>query len=301
MILITGGTGQTGRFVVEELLRRNQALRVLARAESASSVQQPGVEVATGDLADLDSLRRAVYGVSGVVHIACTFSDAQVDIAAMQALLDGWQEGPFVFISSLDVYGFPVFLPITEEHPLSETYSDYGRGKVVCERMLAAKAAGIGRNDYALLRAPHILAPHAKTRRRFVEEVEHGEPILLPGADESEWSQYGDAWIDVRDLAWVVAEAWAHPPGGALNVLAGHFRWHELYAMLIRLTGSTSTIVHKPLAEMSVEEQKAKQSYAQIWRFSDERLRQLLGFRPQYGLEATLADVVHVPGSGSGL
>jgi hypothetical protein len=38
-------------------------------------------------------------------------------------------------------------------------------------------------------------------RRRFVTLAERGEPIVLPGAEEAEWAHYGDAWIDVRDLA----------------------------------------------------------------------------------------------------
>ena len=31
----------------------------------------------------------------------------------------------------------------------------YAYGKVLCERMLAAKVATTGRNDYASIRAPH--------------------------------------------------------------------------------------------------------------------------------------------------
>lgn len=55
----------------------------------------------------------------------------------MQALLNGWQQGPFVFVNSLDVYGWARPAPISEEHPLSATYTNYGRGKVMCERLVA--------------------------------------------------------------------------------------------------------------------------------------------------------------------
>src|SRR5262245_61826441 len=78
MILVTGGTGQTGQFVIQELRRRGRALRVLARPHSAAQVSEPGVEVALGDLADRDSLRRAIAGVSGVVHTACTFATLEI-------------------------------------------------------------------------------------------------------------------------------------------------------------------------------------------------------------------------------
>ena len=81
MILVTGGTGQTGQFVIQELRRRGHAIRVLVRPQSAAQVSEPGVEVALGDLGDRDSLRRAMVDVSGVVHTACTFSDSRIDAA----------------------------------------------------------------------------------------------------------------------------------------------------------------------------------------------------------------------------
>jgi nucleoside-diphosphate-sugar epimerase len=301
MILITGGTGLTGQFVVEELLQRGQTVRVLARDESRSRVPE-GAHLAIGDLADLDSLRRATAGVTGIVHAACTFTDSAVDLAAMQALLDGWHDGAFVFISSLDVYGFAQVMPITEEHPLSETYGDYGRGKVACERLLQERARVAGRNDYAILRAPYIWGPHPKARQRLVNaRLQASQPLVLPGADEAEWSHYQDVWIDVRDLAWIVAECLERPPGVALNVLSGHFTWHDLYAELIQLTGSASTLVHKSLAEISDAELPNKTSYAQTWRFSNEKLKALLAFAPRYSfhetLRATVMDTMREVGS----
>jgi nucleoside-diphosphate-sugar epimerase len=211
-------------------------------------------------------------------------------VVAMQALLDGWRTGPFVFVSSLDVYGLVGSAPVTEEDPLSETYGDYGRGKVICEGLLAARAAAHGRSDFASLRAPHILGPHPKMQRRFIDPVRAGGPIVLPGADAREGSQYRDAWIDVRDLAWVIAESLARPAGGPLNVLAGHFVWRDFYAALIQLTGSSSQIVYKSRAAFSDAEWQEKQSLAQTWYFDNSKLRRQLDFIPRYTLQQTLAD-----------
>ena len=161
MILVTGATGMTGQFVVQELQQCGRAVRALVR-ESSMGAAPPHTDLAIGDLAHLASLRRACDGVDGIIHTACTFTDSAVDIAAMQALLDGWHAGPFVFVSSLDVYGFVGAAPVTEDQPLSETYGDYGRGKVICEGMLADRAAADGRTDFVSCRAPHILGPHPK-------------------------------------------------------------------------------------------------------------------------------------------
>jgi uncharacterized protein YbjT (DUF2867 family) len=77
-ILVTGATGVLGRFVVEELLRRGHAVRLLGR--SRTDVDR--AEVALGDLRDPESLVRAGRGVGGIVHAACTLTDSAVDIAA---------------------------------------------------------------------------------------------------------------------------------------------------------------------------------------------------------------------------
>jgi nucleoside-diphosphate-sugar epimerase len=293
MMLITGGSGLTGQFVIRELLRRGHAVRALCRPEAAATVRDTGAEIVLGDLRDPDSLARAARGASGIVHTACTYTELAVDVAAMEALLGAWESGPFVFISSLDVYGLAGPGPITEDTPTTETYNDYSRGKVICERMLAEAAARAGRADHVMLRAPYIWGPHPTARRRLVVPrlLEH-RPIVLPGVDATEWARYQDVWVDVRDLATIVAECLARPAGGPLNVLTGHFCWHDLYVELIRLTGSRSELVHKPLDEIGDDELPKKHLYAQTWRFSEARLGEHLAPIPRWSFDDTLRDTV---------
>ena len=281
MILVTGGTGLVGSFAVEELQRRGHAVRILRRPDA--------------DLGQPESLVQAARHVDGIVHAACTVTTPDVDIAAMETLLANWKSGPFVFISTLDVYGFAGPGPITEDTPPGEALNDYSRGKVVCERMLVEAATRAGRTDYVILRAPYIWGPHPTARRRLVvRRLDEGLPIVLPGTSPAEWQQYRDTWIDVRDFATVIAECLARAPGmgGPLNVLAGHFAWHDLYEELIRLTGSRSRVVHKPLEEVTDEELPNKRLYAQTWHFDAQSLERHLGTIPRRPFETTVRDTV---------
>lgn len=61
-ILVTGATGRVGRHVVEQLVKRGAAVRVLTRDPAKSSFPA-GVEVARGDLLDIEALRSAFAGV----------------------------------------------------------------------------------------------------------------------------------------------------------------------------------------------------------------------------------------------
>lgn len=106
LVLLTGGTGMTGRFITAELGRRGLRVRMLTRERSRSRAVELGGELFIGDLADPSSLAAALDGVTAVVHAATTFTEPRIDVAATRAPrpLAG---GPMVFISSTDVYGAP--------------------------------------------------------------------------------------------------------------------------------------------------------------------------------------------------
>jgi len=61
-ILVTGATGRVGRHLVQQLVDRDAAVRVLVRDPAKADVPA-GVEVAQGDLLDIDAVRRAFAGV----------------------------------------------------------------------------------------------------------------------------------------------------------------------------------------------------------------------------------------------
>ncbi len=61
-ILVIGATGRVGRHVVEQLVARDATVRVLTR-DPAKAAFPAGVDVAKGDLFDIDALRAAFAGV----------------------------------------------------------------------------------------------------------------------------------------------------------------------------------------------------------------------------------------------
>lgn len=62
-ILVTGATGRVGRHVVDQLVKRGAAVRVLTR-DAAKASFPDGVDVAQSELLDIDSLRKAFDGVT---------------------------------------------------------------------------------------------------------------------------------------------------------------------------------------------------------------------------------------------
>ncbi|WP_416409259.1 SDR family oxidoreductase [Agrobacterium rosae] len=61
-ILVIGASGRVGRHVVNQLIERNAKIRVLTR-DAAKANFPEGIEIAQGELLDLDALRDAFKGV----------------------------------------------------------------------------------------------------------------------------------------------------------------------------------------------------------------------------------------------
>ncbi|PIB90799.1 SDR family oxidoreductase [Caulobacter sp. FWC2] len=73
-ILVTGATGRVGRHVVQQLIQRGAKVRVLVRDPAKADVPN-GVEIAKGDLLDIESLRAAFKGVRTVFLLNAVAGD----------------------------------------------------------------------------------------------------------------------------------------------------------------------------------------------------------------------------------
>ncbi|MFJ9776374.1 condensation domain-containing protein [Kitasatospora sp. NPDC101157] len=294
-VLLTGATGGVGAAVLQELMAQGRPVRVLVRPESAHLPALHGAEIAEGDLADLDSLQRAVKGVDAVIHAACTFTEHEIDVAAMRALLDGWTGGPFVFVSSIDAYGRPAGTEVAEGGPSGAPVTAYGQAKLDCERMLFETAGATGHGPVTVVRAPIVWGPHQRLRDQLrwgstgelYQAALAGRPIVLPagGADrEDEWS--GAAWVHSAALARALA-ACILPDGPAagriVNAINGHVSWAEFSTELIRLLGSDSTV------ELSAD---ADPELWRPWHYRSETLAAALQPEPGEDWRSVLAAMV---------
>jgi nucleoside-diphosphate-sugar epimerase len=72
-ILVTGATGLIGSNICAQLVEKGHTPRTIARTPSsgdALALKSLGVDVLPGDIADLNSVRKATEGTDGVIHSA---------------------------------------------------------------------------------------------------------------------------------------------------------------------------------------------------------------------------------------
>jgi dihydroflavonol-4-reductase len=154
--LVTGANGFLGSAVVRALLANGSAVRALVRSGSdRRNLDGLDVEVATGDLTDRDSLRRAATGCEAVFHVAADYRLWVADSGPMyRANVDGSVNvleaaaaagaARMVYTSSVAVLGINEDrTPADEDTPvgMSDMVGHYKRSKFLAEQAVRKRAA----------------------------------------------------------------------------------------------------------------------------------------------------------------
>ncbi|MER7732686.1 condensation domain-containing protein [Streptomyces erythrochromogenes] len=290
-VLVTGATGGVGAYVVRELAAQGRPVLALARPESAHLIATEGVDVIEGDLTDLAGLRDAVSQADAVVHAACTFTRHDVDLAAMEAMVDAWRRGPFVFVSSVDAYGHPATDRVAEEAPPHEPVSPYGKAKLDCEAMVLRAAGTEGRGGASAVRSPIVWGAHDRLREQLrwgaigtlYQSARQGLPIELPrpGTGGHDW--YGAAWVHAAALARTVTECLDRPVHGVANAVSGHVSWRDLAQDLSELLGTRPDFRESATVPRDLDHR---------WHYDGARLARPLRPRPGEDRRTVLAEMI---------
>ncbi len=158
-VLVTGGCGFIGSHLVDALLARGAAVRVLDDLSTGRAERcPPGATLLRGDVSDPETVRAAMSGVSACFHLAavasvqrCTqdwLGTHRVNLGGTIAVLDaarpaeGHAPVPVVYASSSAIYG-ACTAPLISERERPAPLSAYGADKLGCE-LHATVAAGYG-------------------------------------------------------------------------------------------------------------------------------------------------------------
>jgi UDP-glucose 4-epimerase len=233
-VLVTGGTGFLGGYIVEELVRQGRAVITYNRDHSVPL--HPGVTAVHGELFDIPRLVRALdeHGVDHVIHTAAqshpeisldlpmsTFA-ANVDgtVALLEAMRMCSTPPRVVNLSSECVYGhLDEAAPITESSPTLPN-TPYGVTKVAGELLgrVYATAYGI---DVVSLRVTEIYGPGLKlpeVLKEMVVAAVRGTSFRLPNGASHRF-QFVHA-ADVSRAA-ILAMTKANLPHYVYNVSGG--------------------------------------------------------------------------------
>ena len=299
-ILVIGGAGFIGSFVVAELLKQDVKKVIVydnfARGnpdylleqleDSRCSVYENG-----GDIRDIDILNDAVSQVDFVICLAAMWllhckdyprTAFEVNIKGTFNVLEACVKNnikKLVWSSSASVYGDAVELPMTENHPFNNK-NFYGASKIAGEAMATAFNDRYGLNVIGL-RYMNVYGPHQDQTAAYTGVV----PILLNKiqANESptingDGSQAYD-FIYVEDVARANIKALVSGTEVQTSI-------KTLCDTILKLKNSNLKVEYRPYTEHDAR------SLVQNRIGSRKKAESELGFKFKYDLEEGLNKLI---------
>ncbi|XWN37461.1 MAG: NAD-dependent epimerase/dehydratase family protein [Balneola sp.] len=317
-ILVIGGAGFIGSFVVSELLKEDVAEVVvydnLARGKKEyleDQLQDPRCSIFPfgGDIRETDILDVAMKDKDYVISLAAMWllhckdyprTAFDVNIAGTFNVLEACVKNnikKLIWSSSASVYGDAVELPMTESHPFNNK-NFYGASKIAGEAMCTAFNDRYGLQVIGL-RYMNVYGPHQDQTAAYTGVV----PIMLNKIEANEPPQInGDGsqaydFIYVEDVARANVQALkSDQPFGMYNVgTEVQTSIKELCETILELKNSELKVQYKPYSEDDSRAlvqnrigsaKKAKEEINFEYKFNLEQgLQRLIDWRISKGID----------------
>ncbi len=205
-ILVTGGAGCIGMPVCNELLNRGIKVVLFDLYEQIHRVKNSinkNVEIFYGSILDDSSLREAIRGCDGIIHLAAYLGVRRTEINSLRCLdinINGTKKvldaathsgiKKIIFASSSEVYGEPLKNPISEDD-ITQGKTVYAISKLAGEELVKAYHREYKDLNYTILRYFNTYGPYQIAQfvvPKFIRNVLHGKPPIIYGDGRQERS-----------------------------------------------------------------------------------------------------------------
>lgn len=249
-VFLIGGPGNISSTTITDLTSRGDEVAVFSLPQSLANLSASTFRKYPGDREDTPALAAALqdFHPDIVIDFVC-FHPTQAQ--ALYSLLKG-RVAQCIFISTVDVYGYPLsHLPMRESDPFSPPNCEYAANKRLCEEFYQSRFHPIN-FPLSICRPVYSFGNHfvltAMSRgggRYLITRLRNHMPILVPG-DGTTLLHVSASYNTGRMIARVAG----HTPSIGEDYTIGHneFMTHEQYIhMWARLLGVEPLIVHIPL------------------------------------------------------
>jgi nucleoside-diphosphate-sugar epimerase len=243
-VLFIGGTGVISSACAELTVEKGFGLYLLNRGETKRNAPK-AAHILRGDIRDRSSAEAALGNntFDVVVNwVAFTPEHIKRDLE-----LFGGRVGQYIFISSASVYQTPPKkLPVTECTPLSNTFWQYSRNKIACEKCLF-QAFQKGHFPVTIVRPSQtydctLLPMHNKYT--LVDRMRQRKKVVVHGDGTSLWvlthhRDFAKGFVGLLGNSKAIGEAFHITSDELLS-------WNQIYEIVAHAAGAEARIVHIP-------------------------------------------------------
>jgi NAD dependent epimerase/dehydratase len=306
-ILVTGADGFIGSHLVEELIANGKDVRAFVFYNSFNSWgwldtfskdMLREIDVFAGDIRDPNGVRKAMQGVDEVYHLAALIAipfsyhspDAYVDtnIKGTLNVLQAARElgtSRILVTSTSEVYGTAQYVPIDEKHPL-QGQSPYSATKIGADRLAESFYRSFNLpvtivrpfNTYGPRQSARAVIPTIITQLLAgKEDIQLGS--LSPTRDFNYVKDTVKGFIEIAKTDKTIGEE--------INIATQReISIGQLANKLIKQIN--------PQARIVCDDQRLRPGNSEVNRLlgSNEKIKSLTNWKPQYTLEQGLAETI---------
>jgi nucleoside-diphosphate-sugar epimerase len=296
-VLVIGGAGYVGCWLIRRLLEEGKSVRVLDNAVYGLEPIQdlfknPRVEYLNGDCRNIQDVVKAMRGVSSIVHLAAIVGDPaceidhkttiEINYAATRMIVEvakGHGVERFLFASSCSVYGATDEL--MDENSKVEPVSLYGQLKVAAEQALLEAAS----DDFhpVLMRFATVFGLSNRPRFDLVVNLLSAKALqdgVITIYNGEQWRPF----VHVKDLAEAVILL-LNAPLRTISSQIFNVGDNSLNHTLTDVGGVIQRVF--PGTRVERVENADKRNY----RVSFDKIEKCLGFRCRYQLEDGVREI----------
>ncbi len=309
-ILVIGGAGFIGSYVVREILKHdvleveiydNFTRGKMANIEDCLKDKRCRVYPLGGDIRDIDILDKAIEGKDYVFHLAAMWllhckdfprTAFHVNIEGTFNVLEACVKHKIkklIYSSSASVYGDAVEVPMTEDHPFNNR-NFYGSTKIAGEAMCTAF-----HDRYNLeiigLRYMNVFGPGQDQHAAYTGVI----PIMLNKIAANEAPSINGDGSQAYDFIYVEDVAKCNVKALESDVKLGYYNVgtevqttiRELCELILKLKNSGLTVNYQPYSADDARQ------FVQNRIGSSKKAEEEIGFRFSYSLEEGLTKLMN--------
>jgi nucleoside-diphosphate-sugar epimerase len=315
-VLVTGGTGFTGKALVLRLLADGHQVVALDYKEGLKTdeLRKAGAEVVIGTVTDKDVVREAVKGVEVIHHLAAAFREMNVpeshyddvNVGGTRTVLEAAVAAGvrrIIYCSTCGVHGNVDHPPADEDAPIQPA-DYYQRTKYLAEPIVA-KFASDGLIETATLRPAAIYGPGDLERFAMIyRQVAKGWFPIFGDGKALYHPNYVDNLVDafilaqdadkdaingkaflIADEEYLTTEDLVTRVAAAIGV---DLKIRRFPLLPMRILGHVCEIVCKPFGIAPPIFPRRVDWYRQNRAFSTQRAETALGYKPAISIDEGL-------------
>lgn len=300
-ILVTGGAGCIGMPVCNELINRGIKVVLFDLYEQIYRVRKninKNVEIFYGSILDDSSLREAIRGCDGIIHLAAYLGVRRTEINSLRCLdinINGTKKvldaathsgiKKIIFASSSEVYGEPLKNPISE-NDITQGKTVYAISKLAGEELIKAYHREYQGLNYTILRYFNTYGPYQIAQfvvPKFIRNVLHGKPPIIYGDGRQERS-----YNFSEDTARGTVESLISDNANNLTMNIGNsdslISLEALGRLVIKLCNKENEIKIKIKNSFkNTDRDESREIYQRYC--STEKAKKIIGYEPQVSLD----------------